>query len=305
MYHDSISGLKPPLSAKLLCICIMSALWYVLLGVALGIMIIMPIGRLLLRRGERRARDAERRARDAERLAELGSMTSGLAHEIKNPLSTIGLNAQLLLESIAQSQLPGEERQRLQRRLESLAREVERLSGILSDFLQFAGRIQLDPQPQDLVRIVNELCDFFHPQCDQANVRLRTQVPNEPLMVHVDEGLFKQALLNLMINAMQAMTNNPEHPDDVPRELILRVEPDPHEARVHVIDTGPGIDPQQLSQIFHPYFSHRSGGTGLGLPTARRIVEEHGGRLEAHSEIGRGSDFVIHLPRPNAQATQR
>ena len=80
---------------------------------------------------------------------------------------------------------------------------------------------------------------------------------------------------------------------------MLRIDADADEARVHVIDTGPGIEPARLEEIFHPYVSHQTGGTGLGLPTARRIIEEHGGRLTAHSEPGQGSDFVIHLPRGN------
>jgi signal transduction histidine kinase len=84
--------------------------------------------------------------------------------------------------------------------------------------------------------------------------------------------------------------------------LILRVEADENEVRVHVIDTGPGIEPTQLEDIFRPYVSLRSGGTGLGLPTARRIVQEHGGRLTVHSEPGKGSDFTIHLPRDSTGA---
>jgi signal transduction histidine kinase len=257
--------------------------------------------RILLRRVEYRARRAERRARDAERLAELGSMTSGLAHEIKNPLSTIGLNAQLLGEGIHDSALPSDERDRLMRRLDSLSREVERLRGILTDFLQFAGRMKLDPQPHDLNRIVDELCDFFHPQCDQAGVVQRLQFPERPVRVRVDAALLKQALLNLMINAVQAMSQGrqsaaADRPGARGGELILRVEADHDEARVHVIDTGPGIEPAHLEEMFRPYVTTKAGGTGLGLPTARRIVEEHGGRLVAQSEPGAGSDFTVHLP---------
>ena len=297
----------------------MNVIWWILLGLLIGLIGMLPIVRLLLRRAEYRARQAERRARQAERLAELGAMTGGLAHEIKNPLSTIGLNAQLLSEGLAEADLPDDERQRLRRRLDALAREVERLRGILTDFLQFAGRMKLDPRPHDLVRIVDELSDFFHPQCDQAGIMLRTQLPAEPVMVRVDEAVLKQAILNLMINATQAMrppearppeTRPPERQPteggpavsakggDHQRhgELMLRLSADANEARLHVIDTGPGIEPEKLEEIFHPYVSHSTGGTGLGLPTARRIVEEHGGRLAAHSEPGRGSDFVVHLP---------
>ncbi|MHC4414608.1 MAG: sensor histidine kinase [Planctomycetota bacterium] len=270
----------------------------------------LPLVRVFLRRAERRARDAERRALDAERLAELGSMTGGLAHEIKNPLSTIGLNAQLMGEGINESDLPTEQRDRLLRRLDALAREIERLRTILTDFLQFAGRVKLDAQPRDMIRIVSELRDFFDPQCDQNRIVLRTQYPDHPVAVHVDESLFKQALLNLMINATQAMTDGAsaargaDEPQGSRGELILRVEADRREARVHVIDTGPGIGPDRLAKIFHPYVSDHTGGTGLGLPTARRIIEEHGGSLVAHSEIGRGSDFVIHLPLARREKSQ-
>jgi signal transduction histidine kinase len=272
-------------------------LW-TLLGLVIGFVCAAPIARVMLRRAERRAREAQRRALDAERLAELGSMTAGLAHEIKNPLSTVGLNAQLLAEGISDAQMPDADRERLLRRLDALSREAERLRAILTDFLQFAGRVKLDARPRDLVRIVNDLRDFFHPQCDQNRIVLRTKFPEQPVAVQVDESLFKQALLNLMINATQAMAEGAAGgPDQAANgELILQVEADDTEARVHVIDTGPGIEPGRLERIFHPYVSDTAGGTGLGLSTARRIIEEHGGSIVAHSDVGRGSDFVIHLP---------
>jgi signal transduction histidine kinase len=275
-----------------------SVLW-ILLGVVIGIACAAPVTRVLLHRAERRARAAQRRALDAERLAELGSMTAGLAHEIKNPLSTVGLNAQLLAEGLNDAEMPDDDRERLLRRLDALSREAERLRAILTDFLQFAGRVKLDAQPRDLVRIVNDLQDFFHPQCDQNRIVLRTKLPEQPVSVQVDESLFKQALLNLMINATQAMADGAVAGGDESEargELILQVEADDSETRVHVIDTGPGIEPDRLRQIFHPYVSHTAGGTGLGLSTARRIIEEHGGSIVAHSDVGRGSDFVIHLP---------
>jgi signal transduction histidine kinase len=274
---------------------LMIMLW-ILLGFAIGLLCAAPLLRVVQRRAERRAREALRRARDAERLAELGSMTGGLAHEIKNPLSTVGLNAQLLAEGINDAEMPDDERERLLRRLDALSREAERLKGILTDFLQFAGRVKLDARPRDLVRIVNDLADFFHPQCDQNRIVLRTKVPDGPVAARVDEGLFKQALLNLMINATQAMAGRGGDGGGN-GELILHVEDDKDEARVHVIDTGPGIEPDRLERIFHPYVSHTAGGTGLGLSTARRIIEEHGGAIVARSDVGRGSDFVVHLPK--------
>jgi len=280
----------------------MHAIWWLAVGVAGGAVAMLPVVHILLRRGEERARKAERRARDAERLAELGSMTGGLAHEIKNPLSTIGLNAQLLAEGLDDSELPVDQRERLKRRLDALRREAERLRGILTDFLQFAGRIKLDPHRKDVSRIADEACDFFLPQCDQARVVMRTQMSSEPAWAMVDESLLKQAILNLMINAVQAMDRHaPKGAPSPIGELIVRVEAREQSIEIHVIDTGPGIEPAKQAEIFRPYVSGRQGGTGLGLSIARRIVEEHGGTLALRSDVGQGSDFVITLP-PAASA---
>jgi signal transduction histidine kinase len=274
-----------------------------ILGGCLVALVLLPLSRAAAHRATLRTREAERRARGAERLAELGSMTGGLAHEIKNPLSTVLLNAQLLREGIADAELAAEERERFLRRIDALMRECERLRGILEDFLRFAGRVKLSRTDCDLSEIVEEMTDFFLPQARQAAVTLRSQLPAEHVVAEIDPALFKQAVLNLMINAVQAMEGMAvESTGDAaapPRELMLRLlGPDEEDViRLHVIDTGPGIDPERLDAIFHPYVSARRGGTGLGLPTARRIIEEHGGRVRAFSEIGRGSDFVIEVPR--------
>jgi signal transduction histidine kinase len=108
----------------------------------------------------------------------------------------------------------------------------------------------------------------------------------------------KQAVLNLMLNAVQAMSGSAA---DRPRELILRTaavrsKDGRDEVELHVIDTGPGIDSATRERLFKPYFTTKAGGTGLGLATTRRIIEAHGGRIELHSDVGRGTDFVIVLP---------
>lgn len=264
---------------------------------AAGVLLAGGLSYWKARRALARVTEAERRARAAERLAEVGAMTGGLAHEIKNPLSTIGLNAQLLAEGLDElNGVDPEGKQRLTRRLSSLRREVERLRGILSDFLAFAGEIRLDLAEADINRVVDELCDFFLPQAQQQGVQLRTDLSPTPLPGRIDAPQLKQAVLNLLLNAVQAMAQG-----QGPRELILRTQREvDRQGRVfnvlHVIDTGPGIDPEVLPRIFTPYFTTKSGGTGLGLPTARRLVEAHGGRIDVHTEKGRGTDFVVRLP---------
>jgi signal transduction histidine kinase len=280
------------------------------IGFALGVLLTAWAAWSMLRRHLRRLRAAERRARAAERMAEIGQMTGGLAHEIKNPLSTIGLNAQLLIESIEDLPIEADERNRLLTRMKGLRREVERLRDTLTDFLEFAGKLHLEPRPTDLNAVVDELVDFFLPEAERLGVRLRPELAPGPLVADVDVKLIKQALLNLMLNATQAMaagaasrpsvggaTNTPGRAGD----LILRTGRgmDPDESptvEVHVIDTGPGIPPETIDRIFQPYFTTKSGGSGLGLPTARRLVEEHGGCIEVHSEVERGTDFTVVLP---------
>ncbi|MFZ4573227.1 MAG: sensor histidine kinase [Phycisphaerales bacterium] len=273
-------------------------------SIAFGVGLLAGIGfavlgsKYVVKRSLARVRAAERRAQSAERLAEIGAMTGGLAHEIKNPLSTIGLNAQLLSEGIEElGGVEAETKGRLVRRLGSLRREVERLKGILTDFLSYAGELRLDLKPTDLGAALEELADFFGPQAAQQNIRLR--VESLPIgSVALDVGHFKQAILNLLLNAAQAMASQPP---EKPRELIIKLSASTEAdklrvATIDVIDTGPGIPPEIREKIFSPYFTTKSGGTGLGLPTTRRIIEAHGGRLELFSEIGQGSDFRIVIP---------
>ncbi len=266
--------------------------------------LVFPLLVVMRREQERRARIAKRRMDDAERLAELGTMTGGLAHEIKNPLSTLSLNAQLLAEEVADLDIPEDEQQRIIRRTESLRRESDRLKGILTDFLQFAGQIRIDPEPHDLNVLVDELVDFFLPQALAAGVQLRTTLARQPAIARVDSALFKQALLNLLINAVQALEAMPTNANRT-RELMIRVEPASSADRsgdervmhcIHVTDTGPGISAEHLKSVFQPYFSTKKGGTGLGLATTKRLIEEHQGGIEVHTEPGRGTDFVIRLP---------
>ena len=282
---------------------------YLFIGLGIGVLLSIPLAAMWGRRTERRVRQLELRARAAERLAELGTLTGGLAHEIKNPLSTVGLNVQLLQEDVHDlsqgdglSEAHHEGLGRVQRRLESLSRETHRLRDILEDFLRFAGRVELDPQPTDLHAMIGELVDFFEPQAREAGVNLRTQLSAEDATLIADAGLLKQAMLNLMINAVQAMTQAREKGEihGGADELIVRTErgrsAGGSEFRIHVTDTGPGMSDEVVAKVFQPYFSTKRGGTGLGLPTSRRIVEEHGGSLSVHADPGRGTDFTLTLP---------
>ncbi|QNN24497.1 two-component sensor histidine kinase [Planctomycetales bacterium ZRK34] len=274
--------------------------WFAL-GIGCGVLATVPLIVFASRRTARRVRKLEQRARGAERLAELGTLTGGLAHEIKNPLSTIGLNLQLLRESIDDAELPTDLASRFGRRIDALTDETDRLRGILEDFLSFAGRMRLDPQPAVVNDLVEQLVDFYHAQAEASGIQLRTRLAPDAGELNLDTTLFKQALLNLLINATQAMVDArySDKPHGGATDLILRTERTRDGVEVHVIDTGPGIDPATIEKIFHPYFTTKKGGTGLGLPTTRRIIEEHGGSIAVHSDPGQGTDFTLHLPATN------
>lgn len=225
------------------------------------------------------------RARHAERLAELGTLTGGLAHEIKNPLSTIQLNLQLAKEDLFPA---NPAHARLVNRLSLCEREAGRLRDTLDDFLRYAGKIELDRKPTDLNQLCEELVDFFYPQAQLQKVQLRLRPAEQAVVVNADQRLLKQAILNLILNGVQAMPQG--------GEMILSIRPNPNEAVISVIDTGTGISPDAVNRIFDAYYSTKKSGTGLGLAMTRRIAEEHGGSVSVTSEPGKGSDFQLHLP---------
>jgi signal transduction histidine kinase len=235
--------------------------------------------------GNRRAQRLLQRAESAQRLAEVGTLTGGLAHEIKNPLSTVLLNLQLMQEDLSPSD-PAYSR--LVSRLNTVGREAARLRDILDDFLRYAGHLELRLESVDLNNLLEELADFFAPQAQLNKVQLRVKPHSAPLVVKADPRLIKQAVLNLMLNAQQAMNGG--------GELILSATTAGQQAVIDVVDTGPGIPSDMQEKIFQAYYSTKKGGTGLGLAMARRIAEAHGGEIAVRSEVGKGTDFSIRLP---------
>lgn len=256
--------------------------WGLLTGWISSLMLTACAGCVAYRRYER----LQERARQAERLAELGTLTGGLAHELKNPLSTIQLNLQLLGEDLIPENpaFP-----RLQSRLQTVQKETSRLRDILDDFLRFAGRMELGRKSVELNSMLEELVDFYTPQAQLQRVALRLRRSERRLLAAIDEKLLKQAILNLMINALQAM---PESGG----EIILSARQEEGQAIIDVIDTGRGMDAATANRIFDAYYSTKRGGTGLGLAIAKRIIHEHGGHIQVTSEPGKGSEFTIRLP---------
>jgi len=252
-----------------------------ILGLAAGLVAAWAASRYLYQR----LLAAREQARKAERLAELGTLTGGLAHEIKNPLSTIQLNLGLVAEDLVPGQPAS---QRVVNRMATITREAARLRTILDDFLRYAGQIHLQPEPTDLNDLLGDLVDFLSPQAQIARIQLRQEPAPEPVTADIDPRLIKQAVLNLMLNAMQLMPGG--------GELIVGAHREDDNAVLVITDTGPGISAEDQQHVFEAYFSKRKGGTGLGLALTRRIAREHGGDVRLVSEPGKGSSFSIVLP---------
>jgi signal transduction histidine kinase len=258
-----------------------------LAGLLVGLLLTAAVGVVAAVVAYRRIDRLQRRARQAERLAELGTLTGGLAHEIKNPLSTVQLNLQLLREDLGPHD---DNNARMHRRLETVQKETSRLRDIVDDFLRYAGQIELHKKPVDVNAMLEDLVDFLTPQAQVQRVQLRFKRAEGPLVVPLDERHVKQTLLNLILNAMQAM------PTDGGGEVILGARRHDGHAVIEVTDTGRGIPPADVPQVFDAYYSKKKGGTGLGLAIAKRLVEEHGGRISVTSELGKGSVFRVELP---------
>jgi signal transduction histidine kinase len=221
-----------------------------------------------------------------DRYTEIAQLAGGLAHEIRNPLSTMRMNLDLLAEDFQAPETPRD--QRILRKIERVRKESHRLESLLEDFLRFVRVKDLQLESIDLNIVVDDLRDFCEPQAASQGIVLRTHDGGGPLMVQLDVDMFKQALFNLIRNAQHAM------PDG--GELILTTRREGSWAVLDVVDTGCGIPSELRERIFEPFFSTRPAGTGLGLPTVRKIVEAHGGSIGLESEIGKGSKFTIRLP---------
>ncbi len=225
------------------------------------------------------------------REAFLARLAGGLAHEIKNPLSTMAINLTLLEEDWARrGEAEGEDpvARRSVKRLKTLSREVSRLEGILDDFLRFARGGQINRAPHDICQLVRDTLDFLEPELEAAGVRLHVDLPSQLPLVMLDPRALEQALVNLFRNAVQAM------PDG--GELIVQIRRQGSIAELSVTDTGVGMEPEELERCFDLYWSTKRDGTGLGLSTVARIIEEHQGRIDLVSEKGRGTSVTLVLP---------
>jgi signal transduction histidine kinase len=266
----------------------------------LALLLAGGVAAVLLCRKVRQRHSHDTAATDLD--GELTRLTGELAHEIRNPLSTIKVNLKLTEEALTdvasaqtQTALPDQYRHELAsalRKITVVQKETDRLEQILDGFLRYVRRPDLQPVTMDLNELVGDMIDFYSPQAHSHTLTLRHSLTGGPLTCRIDPGALKQVLLNLFINAQQAMEGG--------GELMILTKRRNGLAVLQINDTGRGIPAERLPTIFKPYSSSRSDGTGLGLATAKKIIEAHQGTISIHSELGKGTSFTIELPLVDA-----
>lgn len=235
----------------------------------------------------------------AAQLSFVGELAAGLAHEIKNPLAGIQGTVDILIRRRDASDPETEA-------LKAIRHEVERIDGTVRALLDRARPRALNPARTSLTHLVWRAVSIARSQAVSASARghhvhVEFDPPFEEIEPMVDAAQIEDAVLNLIINAIEAIEG-----EGTVMVSIQRVESESEaefdeEAVIEVSDTGSGINEEDMARIFHPFFTTTKGGTGLGLPAVRRIVRGHGGRVEAKSIVGEGSTFTIYLPLDSAQ----
>ena len=218
----------------------------------------------------------------SERLAALGRITAGVAHEVKNPLNSMRLWLENLRESLPADPAAA------QQAVNILDKEIDRLDRVVKTFLDFTRPVELHLEDTDLAEMLGEVVALAMPQIQRAKVQVAVEQPQNVPAARVDRQLIKQALLNLVLNACDAMNAG--------GKLTLAIRRRGDLALLSISDTGHGIAPENRRKIFELFFTTRPGGNGLGLATTFRIVQIHSGSIDFQSEVGRGTSFFIELP---------
>ena len=244
-------------------------------------------GAVVILRDLTRERANEAQSIESERLRAMTLLAAGVAHEIGNPLNSLTIHLQLLAREAAK--LPPAYRETLTHLLDVSGREVARLDGIITQFLSAVRPVKPQLESASLADLLQETLEFMRHEIADRKVLVEWEGEKRLPSVRVDRGQLRQAFFNLLKNAVEAM----------PEGGVLRIETSSTDRFVAVAlrDTGIGIDPEKMSQIFDPYFTTKAHGSGLGMMIVQRIIRDHGGEIEVHSEPARGTTVTLFLPR--------
>jgi len=225
----------------------------------------------------------EEQLRRSERLSAIGRIAAHMAHEIKNPLASISVGIEFIYSS-----LPDEDPKK--KHLGVILKEISRLDRLIKNLLSFARRPPLHRKRVNIKELIEEVVIFHSQEFKETNIKLNLNLPEYEIYTFVDEDQIKEVLENLIRNAIEAMREG--------GELTISVsEKSGGIISIGVEDTGVGIEPSELTHIFEPFYTTKKGGSGLGLSIVHRIIEDHGGKIIVESELGKGTRFIIDLPK--------
>lgn len=233
----------------------------------------------------------EARMRRSENLASMTTMAAGVAHEIKNPLAAMGIHLQLMKKAFVRKECLN--LSEAQRYLDVLEEEINRLNGIVVDFLFAVRPLDTRLRLGSILKTLNEIAAFVEPELAENRVSLSCDFSPSLPKLEFDENLLKQVMLNLIKNAMNAMEQG--------GRLTLQARPDGNQVLISVQDTGIGMDEETLQKIFEPYFTNKATGTGLGLTVVYKIMKEHRGDISVKSRLGEGTTFTLSFPIPKSE----
>ena len=225
--------------------------------------------------------------RRLENLASLTNLAAAVAHEIKNPLAAISIHVQLLRKNFKACNL--EINAKAQKHLDVVEEEIERLNKIVVDFLFAVRPLQCEFAPVNINELIKNLFATFQDEFSAAKISILPQLDNELPVIQADERFLRQALMNILTNAKAAMM-------PAGGELGITTRFDQERVYIIITDTGKGIPPDILHKIFEPYFTTKPDGSGLGLTMTYKVMKEHGGDIQVHSDIGKGTRFTLILP---------
>jgi signal transduction histidine kinase len=223
-----------------------------------------------------------------QQINEIAELAGALAHEIKNPLSVIRMNMDLLAEDIGKAETPHD--RRALAKVTIVQNECQRLETLLDDFLRFARVRHLDLAPGSLNDHIERVVRLFEPRAEAAGIEIVQYLDADLPGIMLDEQTLEAALVNLVKNAIEAM------PDG--GQLTVRTRQTRTGVALDLIDTGVGMEQNTALHMFDAFYSTKDGGSGLGLPTAKRGIEAHGGRIDVQSEVGHGTQFTVEFPVP-------
>jgi signal transduction histidine kinase/HAMP domain-containing protein len=249
------------------------------------------LGALLTMRDAESMRKIEDEIEVSRRLANIGKLTSGVAHEVKNPINSIVVHLEILRNKLKQPEAD------IDRHMDVIGSEIQRLDRVVQTLVDFTRPVDLRLADRDLRHLLEEVAFMAKPDCERHGVHLISETGNEPLPAKVDADLVKQALLNIIINGVQAMESG--------GTLTLRAARRENEAQLEIQDTGPGIPAPVRDKIFNLYFTTKKSGSGIGLAMTYRIMQLHNGSVHFDTRTGEGTIFYLTLPLARSEQRQQ